>query len=64
MTIYAAKISNNIVQQIIVGDYVWANENLNGEWIDCTDNNDLTIAIGWVYDEVSDTFVAPEIITP
>lgn len=64
MTTYAAKILDGIVQQIIVGDFVWANENLDGDWVDCTYNNDLMIAIGWVYDEVLDTFIAPVVLEP
>ena len=59
MSKYASQVKENIVQQIIVGDYVWANENLEGEWVDCTDNGDLFIAIGYIYDPTTQTFTAP-----
>lgn len=59
MTEYAAQLIDNIVQQIIVGNYVWANENLNGEWVDCTDDGELTIGIGYIYDPATETFSAP-----
>ena len=57
MSKYAAQLDNNVVQQIIVGDYVWANENLEGEWVDCTVNDDLVIAIGYTWNGTD--FVAP-----
>jgi hypothetical protein len=57
MSKYAAQLKDNVVQQIIVGDYVWANENLEGEWVDCTFNDDLVIGIGFTWDGVD--FVAP-----
>ena len=59
MTTYAAEISTGIVSQIIVGDYVWANEHLDGEWVDCTDNGELIAGIGYTYNAVNDVFVAP-----
>jgi hypothetical protein len=59
MKTYAAEISTGIVSEIIVGDYVWANENLSGEWVDCTDDGDLTISIGYTYDATTDTFSPP-----
>lgn len=59
MTKYAAQLKENVVQQIIVGDYFWANENLEGEWVDCTDDGDLSIAIGYIYDPTTQTFTAP-----
>jgi len=49
MSQYTAEISTGFVSQIIVGDYVWANENLNGEWVDCTTNGDLIIGIGYTW---------------
>jgi hypothetical protein len=57
MSKYAAQLTNNVVQQIIVGDYVWANENLEGEWVDCTVNDDLVIGIGYTWDGTD--FIAP-----
>ena len=56
---YAALLIENIVQEIIVGNYIWANENLGGEWVDCTDDGKLTIAIGYIYDPATETFSAP-----
>jgi hypothetical protein len=56
---YSAEITTGIVRQIIVGDYVWANENLAGEWVDCTDDGNLTIAVGYTYDAELDAFIAP-----
>ena len=59
MKTYSAEISTGIVREIIVGDYVWANENLSGDWVDCTDDGDVNIAIGYIYDADLDEFVAP-----
>jgi hypothetical protein len=59
MKTYAAQILDNIVIEIIVGDYVWANENLEGEWVDCTDNGELVAAVGYIYDPVAQTFTPP-----
>lgn len=57
MSKYAAQLKDNVVQQIIVGDHVWANEHLEGEWVDCTVNDDLVIGIGYTWDGTD--FVAP-----
>lgn len=59
MKTYSALLDNNVVTEIIVGDYVWANENLDGEWVDCTDNGDLIVAVGWVYDYDTEEFTPP-----
>jgi hypothetical protein len=59
MTEYSAQLENNIVVQIIVGNYIWANENLDGEWVDCTDNGELIAGIGDIYDPATETFSAP-----
>jgi hypothetical protein len=59
MSKYASQLDNNVVKQVIVGDYVWANEHLEGEWVDCTDNGELSIAIGYTYDPATGTFTAP-----
>jgi hypothetical protein len=59
MSNYAAQLKDNVVQQIIVGDYVWANEHLEGQYVDCTDNGELTIGIGYIYDPATETFTAP-----
>ncbi len=57
---YCALLVENVVTEIIVADCVWANENLDGEWVDCTNNGELTVAIGYTYDAVNDVFVAPQ----
>ena len=59
MKSYAAQIVDNIVTEIIVGNYVWANQNLEGEWVDCTDNGELIAGVGYIYDPVTETFTAP-----
>jgi len=59
MKTYAAKLVNGVVEQVIVGDYVWANENLAGEWVDCTDNGELTVGVGYAYDPITQDFTAP-----
>lgn len=54
---YAAEISTGIVTQVIVGDYVWANENLQGEWVDCTCGDEPCAGIGYTWNGTD--FVAP-----
>lgn len=57
---YAALIENAIVEQIIVGNYVWANENLIGDWVDCSNDGELVVGIGWSYDAKTKQFTQPE----
>ena len=64
MTIYAARIADNVVEEIIVGDFVWANENLEGEWVDCTDNGELIAGVGYIYDPLTETFTPPAPVEP
>ena len=59
MKSYAAQILENIVTETIVGDYVWANENLDGEWVDATENGELIAGVGYLYDPETKTFSAP-----
>ena len=59
MTEYAAQLIKNVVDKIIVGNYIWANENLSGQWVDCTDDENLIVAIGYIYDPATKTFSAP-----
>lgn len=59
MSEYAAQLVDNIVTQIIVGNYVWANENLDGDWVDCTNNGELIASVGYIYDPTTQTFTAP-----
>jgi len=61
MSEYAAQLVANIVTEIIVGNYVWANDNLEGEWVDCTDNGELIAGIGYTYDPATETFTAPPV---
>ena len=55
---YVAQLANNIVTEIIVGDYDWAVANLDGEWHDLG-AEPLTVAIGDFYDADLDEFVTP-----
>lgn len=64
MTNYAAEISTGAVTEIIVGNYVWANENLNGDWVDCTCGDSPCAGIGYVYDATTKTFSPPPTPTP
>ena len=64
MSEYAAEISTGIVTEIIVGNYVWANDNLAGVWVDCTDNGEVAAGIGYTYDLTTGTFSAPPPPTP
>ncbi len=58
MTNYVCKIQNNVVTEIIVADYEWVTENLEGVWHDLG-SEPLTVALGYTYDEASQDFVAP-----
>jgi hypothetical protein len=55
---YCALVANSTVTEIIVGDIDWATENLQGDWHDLG-LEPLTVAIGWIYDADTDTFIAP-----
>lgn len=59
MTTYAAQIADNIVTEIIVGGYVWANKNLEGNWVNCTNDGELIAGVGYIYDPTTKTFTAP-----
>ena len=61
MTEYAAQINAGIVSKIIVGSYVWANENLLGEWVDCTCGEQPCAGVGYTWDG---TNFAPPVIEP
>ena len=54
---YAAEISTGVVTAVIVGTHFWANDNLDGEWVDCTTKGDLIIGIGYTWNGTD--FVAP-----
>lgn len=60
MTQYAAQILDSIVTWVILADYVWANENLDGDWVDCTtENGEPAASEGFTYDSTTQTFTAP-----
>jgi len=54
---YAAEISTGIVTEVIVGNYIWANENLAGQWVDCTCGEYPCAGIGWTWNETD--FIPP-----
>jgi len=56
MSNYVAQVSNGFVVQVIISDYEWATENLEGEWHDLG-GDPLTVGIGYTYDEVNDVFI-------
>ena len=57
MKTYAAQLNDNIVSEVIVGNYEWAIENIGGVWVDCTDNGELVAGVGYTFDGTD--FVAP-----
>ena len=57
---YCAKLVNDVVTEIIVGDYAWTTANLEGDWHDLG-GEPLTVGIGDTYDAVNDVFVTPAI---
>jgi hypothetical protein len=60
MSEFAAELKNgNIVEQVIVGNYEWAIENVGGVWVDCTCGDKPCGSIGYVYDPETKTFSQP-----
>ena len=57
MAHYAFIDDSSIVTEVIVGNYVWANENLAGEWVNCTCGNEPCAGIGYTWNGTD--FVAP-----
>lgn len=59
---YCALVMNGAITEIIVADYEWVTENLDGEWHNLGEEP-LTVAIGWTYDPVLEQFIAstPEV---
>jgi hypothetical protein len=53
---YAAKVQDGLVQQVIVGDPVWAADRLGGEWA----GSDSKVGIGWAYTDGTFTPPAPD----
>jgi hypothetical protein len=65
MNTYAAQVTDGTVTQVIVGTADWANQRLDGTWVDTP----TLVGIGWTYtdgtftppptpeiDELEDTF--------
>jgi hypothetical protein len=46
VNIYAAKIVNDVVVDVIVGTAEWATDHLGGFWVD----SDTKVGIGWLWD--------------
>jgi hypothetical protein len=55
---YVAELVNDVVTAIFVADYEWAQASLEGVLHDLG-GEPLTVGIGFTYDAVTDTFVAP-----
>jgi len=55
---YCALLNNNVVVEIIVGDFDWVTENLAGDWHDLG-GEPLTIAVGWIYNPDTNEFTPP-----
>jgi hypothetical protein len=56
MSEYAARLKNNIVEDVIVANYQWAIENIGGEWVDCTSGDKPCAGLDFTYDPVTKTF--------
>ena len=50
---FAIRITNGEVSQMIVGDPAWAQKNLGGEWV----SYDEKVGLGWLWD--GQTFTPP-----
>jgi hypothetical protein len=53
MRTYAAQVTDGTVTQVIVGTADWANERLDGTWVDTP----TLVGIGWAYTD--GTFTPP-----
>ena len=53
MNTYAAQVTDGTVTQVIVGTADWANERLDGTWVDTV----TLVGIGWTYTD--GTFTPP-----
>jgi hypothetical protein len=54
VSMYAAKVENSMVTQVIVGDPAWAADRLGGNWLP----SDVKVGVGWQV--VDGTITAPE----
>jgi hypothetical protein len=52
MNTYAARIEQDTVVQVIVGDPAWASERLGGNWL----GSDVKVGVGW---QVIDGTITP-----
>ncbi len=59
MSEYAARLKNNIVEDVIVANYQWAIENIGGEWVDCTTDDKPCAGLDFTYDPETQTFTFP-----
>jgi hypothetical protein len=55
---YCALVINGIVNEIIVAEFEWVQNNLDGDWHDLGEEP-LTVAVGWLYDPNTNTFTPP-----
>lgn len=60
---YCARVNNNVVNEIIVAEFDWATTNLVGDWHDLG-GDPLTVCLGWIYDQNTNTFNPPPPIIP
>lgn len=60
MNNYCALLIDNVVNQIVVGDYDWTVANIAGTWYDLG-GDPLTVGIGYTYDPDLDQFFAPAV---
>lgn len=55
---YCALVVNDVVVEIIVAEFDWVQQNLEGQWHDLGPEP-LTVAIGYSYDAATNSFNAP-----
>jgi len=64
MSIYAARIIDNVVGEVLVIPSMdWVRENLGGEWIECKPDGSIRGCYpgpGYAYDRANDVFVPPQ----
>jgi len=60
MNNYCALVENNLVTQVIVADFEWVQNNLQGDWHNLG-GDPLTVGIGYTYDADLDEFTSPVI---
>jgi hypothetical protein len=60
---YCALLNDNVVTEIIVADFDWVQNNLQGDWVEIG-AEPLTVAIGWTYDPETQQFTPPPALEP